>query len=311
MVGADLRRPGAMDQLISLGKQINVPVHTEAVDPDRAPEVAQNGVELARNKGMHWVIVDTGGRLQIDETLMTELAAIKANINPVETLLVVDAMTGQDAVETSAEFHSQIGLTGLILSKLDGDARGGAALAANYVTGVPIKFAGTGEKSDALEPFHPDRMASRILGMGDVLTLVEKAQEQISDEEAKEMERKFRRSEFDLDDFLKQLQQVQKMGSLTSIMEMVPGFNAMKSKLPTGALDDNRLKRIEAVISSMTIWERHHADRIDGSRRKRIARGSGTLPADVNQVLAQFRQAQKLMKQMASGKRGGLGLPGF
>jgi signal recognition particle subunit SRP54 len=311
MVAADLRRPGATDQLISLGRQLDIPVHAEPLAPDQAPRVAINGVRSAQSKGIHWVIVDTGGRLQIDDDLMHELVKIKAEITPVETLLVVDAMTGQEAVNTTAEFHSQVGLTGLILSKLDGDARGGAALAANYVTGVPIKFAGTGEKSDAFEPFHPDRMASRILGMGDVLTLVEKAQEQISEAEAKEMEWKFRRAEFDLDDFLKQLRQVQKLGSLTSIMEMVPGFNTMRSKLPIEALDDRRLKRVESVISSMTLWERHHADRIDGSRRRRIAKGSGTLPADVNQVLAQFRQAQKLMKHLAAGKRGGFNLPGF
>ncbi len=314
LIAADLRRPAAMDQLESLGKQLDIPVYRENAGPDDAPKVAANGVKRAQGMGVKWAIVDTGGRLHVDEDLMDELRQMKDSLRPAETLLVIDAMTGQDAVNATSEFNARIGLTGLILSKLDGDARGGAALSATHVTGVPIKFAGTGEKLDALEPFHPDRMASRILGMGDVVTLVERAQEQITTEQAAELERKMRRAQFDLDDFLKQLQQIQNMGSLASILEMLPGARGLRSKLPADALDEKRLRRTEAMISSMTMWERQHPDRINGSRRKRIADGSGTTPADINQLLNQFRQMQKLMKQMASGKKRGLagmGLPGF
>ena len=311
LIAADLRRPAAMDQLESLGKQLDVPVYREKAGPDDAPKVAANGLKRARELGVMWAIVDTGGRLHIDGELMDELDEVKRAIQPAETLLVVDAMTGQDAVNAAGEFNERTGLTGLVLSKLDGDARGGAALSATHVTGVPIKFAGTGEKLDALEPFHPDRMASRILGMGDVVTLVERAQEQISEEEAAALERKIRRAQFDLEDFLKQLQQIQKMGSLSSVLEMIPGTRGMRSRLPTGGVDERRLKRTEAMITSMTTWERQHPDRINGSRRRRIAAGSGTTPADLNQLLGQFKQMQKMMKQMASGKRGfaRIGLP--
>ncbi len=314
LIAADLRRPAAMDQLESLGRQLDIPVYREKAGPEDAPKVAANGVRRAKEMGVKWAVVDTGGRLHVDGELMDELRRMKDSLQPAETLLVMDAMTGQDAVNAASEFNARIGLTGLILSKLDGDARGGAALSATHVTGVPIKFAGTGEKPDALEPFHPDRMASRILGMGDVVTLVERAQEQITTEQAAELERKMRRAQFDLDDFLKQLQQIQNMGSLASILEMLPGARGLRSKLPSGALDEKRLRRTEAMISSMTMWERQRPDRINGSRRKRIADGSGTTPADINQLLNQFRQMQKLMKQMASGKRRGLagmGLPGF
>ena len=311
LVAADLRRPAAMDQLEALGKQLDIPVHREAAGPDDAVKVAVNGVKRAKEMGVMWAIVDTGGRLQIDDELMTELEVMKRRLDPAEVLLVIDAMTGQDAVNAATEFNERVGLTGLILSKLDGDARGGAAITATHVTGVPVKFSGTSERPDGLEAFHPDRMASRILGMGDVLTLVERAQEQVTDDEAREIERKMRRAQFDLDDFLKQLRQLQRMGSISSVMEMLPGFGAMRSKLPTGALDDKRVKRLEAIISSMTLRERQRPDLINGSRRKRIATGSGTTPADVNQLLNQFRQTQKLMKQMASGKGRGLMGMGF
>lgn len=314
LVAADLRRPAAIDQLESLGRQLDIPVYRENAGPDDAPQVAANGFKHAKDLGMKWVIVDTGGRLHVDEGLMAELDVMKSTLEPEEVLLVVDAMTGQDAVNAAAEFNARIGLTGLVLSKLDGDSRGGAALSATHVTGVPVKFAGTGEKPDSLEPFHPDRMASRILGMGDVVTLVERAQEHVTEEQAAELERKIRKAQFDLDDFLKQLQQIQKMGSLTSILEMLPGTRGLRSKLPTGALDDTRLRRTEALISSMTMWERQHPDRVNGSRRRRIADGSGMAPADVNQLLNQFRQMQKMMKQFASGKRRnltGMGIPGF
>ena len=314
LVAADLRRPAAMDQLEALGRQLDIAVHRENAGPDDAPQVAANGVRRAKETGAKWAIVDTGGRLHVDDELMDELRRMKESLRPAETFLVVDAMTGQDAVNAASEFNGRIGLTGLILSKLDGDARGGAALSATHVTGVPIKFAGVGEKPDALEPFHPDRMASRILGMGDVVSLVERVQEQVTTEEAAAMERKLRRAEFDLDDFLKQLRQIQQMGSLTSLIEMLPGSRNLRSKLPTGALDDRRLKRTEAIISSMTMWERRHPERINGSRRRRIATGSGTTPGEINQLLGQFRQMQKFMKQAASGKKralAGLGLPGF
>ncbi len=312
LIAADLRRPAAMNQLEALGKQLDIPVYREKAGPDDAPKVAANGMKRAKEMGVKWAIVDTGGRLHLDEALLGELEEIKRVIDPAEVLLVVDAMTGQDAVNAAAEFHERTGLTGLILSKMDGDARGGAALSATQVTGVPIKFAGTGEKLDALEQFHPDRMASRILGMGDVVSLVERAQEQITEDEVAELERKLRKAQFDLDDFLKQLQQIQKMGSLSSILEMIPGAGALRAKMPNANLDDRRVKRMEALISSMTLWERQHPDKINGSRRKRISQGSGTTPADVNQLLSQFHQMQKMMKRMMSGKgRGllGMGLP--
>ena len=303
LVAADLRRPAAMDQLEALGRQLDVPVHRENAGPADAPSVARNGLRRAQETGAKWAIVDTGGRVQIDDALMAELAEIKRAVNPAETLMVVDAMTGQDAVNAAAQFHERVGLTGLILSKLDGDARGGAALSATRVTGVPIKFAGVGEKPDALEPFHPERMASRILGMGDVVTLVERVQEQVSEEQAAQLERKARRAELDLNDFLVQLRQVQQMGPLSSLMEMIPGARAARGKAPSGEMDEKRVRRMEAIISSMTPWERRRPERINGSRRKRIAAGSGTTPADVNQLLAQFQQTRKLMKSLASGKK--------
>lgn len=306
LVAADLRRPAAMDQLEALGRQIDVPVYREKAKPDEAAKVAANGVKRAKEMGAAWAIVDTGGRMHVDGELMAELEAVKRELAPAEVLLVVDAMMGQDAVNAAQEFHERLGLTGLILSKLDGDARGGAALTVTHTTGVPIKFAGVGERPDALEAFHPERMASRILGMGDVLTLVERAQEQVDTEQAAELERRMRRAEFDLDDFLQQLRQLQRMGPVASVMEMIPGFRAMKTRLPSGALDDGRLKRVEAIICSMTPWERRNPDRINGSRRRRIALGSGAAPSDVNQLLAQFRQTQKMMKQLVSGKRKGL-----
>ena len=312
LIAADLRRPAAMDQLEVLGRQIDVPVYREKAKPDEAAKVAANGVKRAKEMGVAWAIVDTGGRMHVDGELMAELEAMKRQLAPAEVLLVVDAMMGQDAVNAAQEFNERLGLTGLILSKLDGDARGGAALTITHATGVPIKYAGVGERPDALEPFHPERMASRILGMGDVLTLVERAQEQVDEEQAAELERRMRRAEFDLEDFLQQLRQLQRMGPLASVMEMMPGFRAMKTRLPSGALDDGRLKRVEAIICSMTWWERRNPDRINGSRRRRIAVGSGATASDVNQLLGQFRQTQKMMKQLASGKRpnlANLGLP--
>ena len=302
LVAADLRRPAAIQQLAALGRQLDVPVYQEDPLTSTAEDVASHGLEHSRNLGVTWVIIDTEGRLHVDEELMEKLERLKAATNPSESLLVVDAMTGQDAVNAAVEFHQRIGLTGHILSKLDGDARGGAALSIAHVTGVPIKFAGIGERSDALEPFHPDRMASRIIGMGDVATLVEKAQAEITEERAKELEQKMRRATFDLDDFLQQLQQLRRMGPLSGIMEMIPGFSSLSKRLPTDAMDEGRLKRVEAIVFSMTPQERRNPDMLNGSRKRRIAKGSGTEPKDVNQLLNQFKQTQKLMKQMASGR---------
>ena len=300
MVAADLRRPAAIEQLQTLGRQIDVPVHRE--DGRDTPKAAAAGVKRAAETGASWAIVDTAGRFQVDDDLMSELEAVRDAVEPVETLLVVDAMTGQDAVAVAQEFHDRIGLTGLVLTKLDGDARGGAAISIVAVTGVPIKFIGTGERLDALEEFHPDRLASRILGMGDMLTLIEKAQSSFDEDEAVELEKKIRQATFDLNDFMAQLQQVKSMGSLSQIMEMIPGMSAMRGRIPDSDFDDNQIARVEAIVYSMTPGERSNPSIIGGSRRRRIARGSGTTPRDVNQLLNQFKQTQRLMKQMSSGK---------
>ena len=300
MVAADLRRPAAIEQLQILGRQIDVPVHRE--DGRDAPKAAATGVRKAAEMGASWALVDTSGRFQIDDDLMSELEAVRDAVQPVETLLVVDAMTGQDAVAVAQEFHDRIGLTGLVLSKLDGDARGGAAISIVAVTGVPIKFIGTGERLDALEEFHPDRLASRILGMGDMLTLIEKAQSSFDQDEAVKLEKKIRQATFDLNDFMAQLQQVKSMGSLSQIVEMIPGMSAMKGRMPDADLDDGQIAKVEAIVYSMTPGERSNPSIIGGSRRRRIARGSGTTPRDVNQLLNQFKQTQRLMKQMSTGK---------
>ena len=300
LVAADLRRPAAIEQLAVLGKQLDVPVYRE--DGSTAVKTATNGVAHARQLGLSFVIVDTGGRLEIDDEMMEELRQVYAAVSPHETLLVVDSMTGQVAVTTAQGFNEYVGITGLILTKMDGDARGGAALSISQVTGIPIKFMGTGERNDALEPFFPDRTASRILGMGDVLTLVERAQEVVDEKKAREMERKIRRATFDLEDFLEQLQGVKQMGSLSSIVEMIPGLSQISKRLPSDALDSGGLVKAEAIIRSMTPQERRDPSILNGSRRRRIARGSGTTPQDVNQILNQFRQAQKMMKQLSQGR---------
>ena len=302
LVAADLRRPAAVQQLQTLGAQIDVEVYSD--DPSKeTAAVARDGVKRAAEAGASWVIVDTAGRFQIDDDLMGELEDVRSAVSPVETLLVVDAMTGQEAVNVANEFHSRIGLTGLVLTKLDGDARGGAALSVVSVTGVPIKFLGTGERVDALEEFHPDRLASRILGMGDMLTLIEKAQTTIDEDQAAELERKMRQATFDLEDFLAQLQQLKRMGPLSQIMEMVPGMSSIAGRMSEEGLEDGQIGRVEAVIRSMTPEERRRPEIIGGSRRRRIARGSGTKPQDVNQLLNQFRRMQKMMRQLAAGKR--------
>ncbi|MBT98688.1 MAG: signal recognition particle protein [Dehalococcoidia bacterium] len=302
LIAADLRRPAAIQQLETLGKQLDIPVYSEDPKSTTVVKVAKNGLEKAKQLGVNWAIVDTGGRLQIDEELMKELGKVKKEIKPEEVLLVVDAMTGQEAVNAAEGFHAQVDLTGLIMSKMDGDARGGAALSITRVTGVPIKFMGVGERPDGLEAFHPDRLASRILAMGDILTLIEKAQGAVDDKQAAEMEKKFRQANFDLEDFLTQLQSVKKMGSLSSIMDMIPGMGQLSKKMPTGDLDDGRIERIEAIIRSMTREERQRPVILNGSRRRRISKGSGTTPADVNQLLNQFKQTQKMMKQMSKSR---------
>lgn len=299
LVAADVHRPAAMAQLVVLGKQLDVPVYGEGSD---AVGICTGALRRARELGLGWVIVDTAGRLHIDEALMAELAELKGRLQPSEVLLVADAMTGQDAVRAAEEFNRRVGLTGLILTKMDGDARGGAALSVRAVTGVPIKFIGTGEKADALEPFYPDRLASRILGMGDVLTLIERAQATVDAEKVKDLERKLRRASFNLEDFLDQLRQIKGMGPLSQILEMIPGFSGIARKMPGDAVNESQLKRAEAIILSMTTQERRYPDIIDGSRRRRIARGSGTSPQEINQLLNQFRQAQKLAKVVATGR---------
>ena len=306
MVAADLQRPAAIQQLETLGKQIDVAVYQDTKSSN-TPKVARDGVKRAAELNAAWAIVDTAGRFQVDDNLMSELEAVKDAVSPDETLLVVDAMTGQEAVEAANQFHDRIGLTGLIMTKMDGDARGGAALSITSVTGVPIKFIGTGERTDALEMFYPDRLASRILGMGDMLTLIDKAQANFDQDEAAEMERKIRQQTFDLEDFLGQLQQLKQMGPISQVLEMVPGFSAMKGKVSVDELDGSHLVRTEAIIRSMTAEERRRPDIIGGSRRRRIARGSGTTPQDVNQLLNQFSQMQKMMRQMMgvpTGKSG-------
>ena len=316
LVAADLQRPAAIDQLRTLAGEIDVPVYESGTSGPTA-KVISGGMKRAAEIDAAWTIIDTAGRFQVDDELMDELEEIKSVSSASETLLVVDAMTGQDAVQAAEEFHSRIGLTGLVLTKLDGDARGGAALSISAVTGVPTKFIGTGERLDALEPFHPDRLASRVLGMGDMLTLIEKASTTFDQEQAQELEKKMRQATFDLEDFLGQLQQLKTMGPISQILEMVPGMSKLQAQLPADELDEGHLSKIEAIIHSMTPQERQRPEIIGGSRRKRISRGSGTMPQDVNQLLGQFRQAQKMMRQMASGKglggrgRSTKGIPGL
>ena len=301
LVACDLARPAAIDQLEILGGQINVPVYVDRAGASPV-DVARDGVEEAARLGATWAVVDTAGRLQVDDQLMDELGRVSDAVKPDETLLVLDAMTGQESVNVAETFAERIQVTGLALTKLDGDARGGAALSITSVTGIPVKYVGTGEGTDALEQFHPDRLASRILGMGDVVSLVERAQQSFDAEQARKMERKMRRATFDLEDFLGQLQSLRNMGSLTQMMDMLPGMGAMKGRLAGAEIDDSHLTRIEAIIRSMTPGERRRPETINGSRRRRIAAGSGTTPQDVNQLLNQFRQTRKIMKQMSSGK---------
>jgi signal recognition particle subunit SRP54 len=297
LVAADVYRPAAIAQLQTLGKQIDLPVFDEGQgDPVR---IARDGVAEAKRLGVPTVIIDTAGRLQIDDQLMDELVRIKAAVNPTEILFVADSMTGQEAVNVAKVFNDRLGITGVILTKMDGDSRGGAALSIHRITGAPIKFVGVGEKLTALEPFYPDRLASRILGMGDVLTLIEKTQAVYSEEQAKTLANKIRKSEFTLDDFLAQLRQVRKMGSMSEIMKMIPGLS---KALPNVEIDEKDVKKVEAIICSMTMRERVRPEILNGSRRKRIAAGSGTHVSDVNRLIKQFEATRQMMKQMG-GKR--------
>jgi signal recognition particle subunit SRP54 len=307
LVAADTRRPAAIMQLEVLGKQLDVAVHSEG-DKVPPPRICANAVERARKGGYSVALLDTGGRLHIDDAMMRELEEIVRHVSPVEILLVVDAMTGQDAVRAAEEFNQRVPLTGLILTKVDGDARGGAALSIRAVTGVPIMYLGVGEKNDALEVYHPDRLASRILGMGDMLTLIERAEASFDQEQAQRMEQKLRTATFDLEDFLEQLQQVKKMGPLQQVLEMVPGFGSIKGQL-SEEMSERQMKHAEAIICAMTPEERRNPRIIGGSRKRRIARGSGTTVSDVNQLLNQFREMQRLIRQVSSG-RGPAGLLG-
>ena len=301
LVAADPYRPAAADQLETLGRSIDIPVHRAPVGTP-VIDIARGGLDAARRLVRDVVILDTAGRLTIDEELMAEISAVTAAVKPVETLLVVDAMTGQEAVAVAQAFKDAVPLTGLILTKIDGDARGGAALSISAVTGIAVKFMGTGEKTDALEVFHPDRLAGRILGMGDVMTLVERAQEVVDEKQAAKMEEKLRKAQFTLEDFLEQIQQVQKMGPMGQLMGMIPGMGGM-AKDAQEAVDRGDLKRVEAIIRSMTPRERRDPSVINGSRRRRIAAGSGTGTTDINRLIKQHAEIQKLMKQLAGGGR--------
>lgn len=313
LVACDIYRPAAIKQLHVVGDQLEIPVFSmgDKVDPEN---IAKAGIEHAKKNGNDIVILDTAGRLHIDENLMDELDRVKKAVRPQEILLVLDSMTGQDAVNVAGNFNEKLGLDGLIMTKLDGDTRGGAALSVRAVTGKPIKFACVGEKLTDIEEFHPDRMASRILGMGDVLTLIEKAQANIDDEKAKALEKKIRKAEFDLDDFLEQLQQMKKMGPLSDLLGMMPGMNS--KALKNVQVDDKEIARVEAIIQSMTKAERRDINLINGSRKKRIAAGSGTRVQDVNRLIKQFDQTRKMMKQFSGLEKkmkrgGGMGLPFF
>ena len=298
LVACDVYRPAAIDQLKVLAEQINVPVYTE--DGNKNPvEIAENAIRHAKANHLDLVIIDTAGRLAVDEQMMQEIAAIKKAVKPQETLFVVDSMTGQDAVNTAKEFNDRLDFDGVVLTKLDGDTRGGAALSIRTVVTKPIKFVGTGEKLDALDLFHPSRMADRILGMGDIVSLVEKAQNAYDEKQARELQRKIAKNQFNFNDFLQQIQQIQKMGNLKELASMIPGVGKAIKDID---IDDNAFKGIEAIIQSMTEEERQHPDIINGSRRKRIARGSGTDIQEVNRLIKQFEEARKMMKAVTGIK---------
>jgi signal recognition particle subunit SRP54 len=310
LVAADIYRPAAIKQLEILGKQVDIPVYSEGTGVP-APTIVKNAIRMAREKAYTIVILDTAGRLQIDDQMMQELEQVRMIARPTEVLLLINAMTGQEAVNVAEGFNARVPLTGLIMTMIDGDSRGGAALSVRQVTGVPIKFLGTGEKIGDIEPFQPDRLAGRILGMGDVLTLIERAQDQISEEDAVAMERKLQEGDFDFEDFLDQLRQIKKLGPLTDILGMIPGIGRMTKDVDMSGAEGS-MKRTEAIIHSMTRQERRNPDILNAGRRRRIAAGSGTTVQDVNMLVKQFREMQKMMKQMGimgrgKGKKGGRG----
>ena len=302
LVACDVYRPAAIDQLKVLGEQINVPVYSE-LDSKDPVQIALHAIQEAKAKGNDVVIVDTAGRLAVDEQMMNEIEAIKKAINPDETLFVVDSMTGQDAVNTAREFNERLDFNGVVLTKLDGDTRGGAALSIRTVVNKPIKFVGTGEKLEAIDAFHPSRMADRILGMGDIVSLVERAQEQYDEEEAKKLQKKIQKNQFDFDDFLTQIHQIKKMGNLKELASMIPGVGKAIKDID---IDDNAFKSIEAIIYSMTPYERKHPEILNGTRRTRIAKGSGTNIQEVNRLLKQFEQTRKMMKMVTGSKMAGM-----
>lgn len=305
LVACDVYRPAAIDQLKVLGESIEVPVYSEPENKNPV-EIALNAIKEAKAKNYNLVIIDTAGRLAVDEAMMQEIAAIKEAVNPNETLFVVDSMTGQDAVNTAKEFNDRLDFTGVVLTKLDGDTRGGAALSIRTVVSKPIKFIGTGEKLEAIDQFHPSRMADRILGMGDVVSLVERAQEQFDEEQAKKLQRKLARNQFDFDDFLAQIEQIKKMGNIKELLGMIPGVGKAVKDMD---IDDNAFKSVEAIIRSMTPKERANPDIINNSRKERIARGSGTTLQEVNKLMKQFEQIRKTMKSVAGSKFPGM-MPG-
>ncbi|GAB2561652.1 signal recognition particle protein [Gracilibacillus alcaliphilus] len=302
LVAADVYRPAAIDQLETLGKQLNMPVYSEGTEANPV-DIANKAVKYAKQEHLDYVLIDTAGRLHVDNDLMDELIQIKNNVNPDEIFLVVDSMTGQDAVNVAESFNEQLDVTGVVLTKLDGDTRGGAALSIKAVTDKPIKFTGMGEKLDQLEVFHPERMASRILGMGDVLSLIEKAQENVDEKRAKELEEKMRSASFTFDDFLEQMDQVKNMGPLDELMDMIPGANKMKG-LKNVDFDEKQIAHVEAIIQSMTAKERQDPSLMNASRKKRIAKGSGRSVSEVNRLLKQFDEMKKMMKQMTNMQQG-------
>jgi signal recognition particle subunit SRP54 len=303
LVADDIYRPAAIEQLKVLGEQIGIPVYSEEENKNPV-QIAQNAIKKAKQSGYDVVIIDTAGRLAVDEQMMNEIASIKSAINPDEILFVVDSMTGQDAVNTAKEFNDRLDFQGVVLTKLDGDTRGGAALSIRTVVDKPIKFVGTGEKMDAIDPFHPTRMADRILGMGDIVSLVEKAQEQYDEEEARRIQKKIAKNQFDFNDFLSQIHQIKKMGNLKDLASMIPGVGKMMKDID---IDDDAFKSIEAIIHSMTPSERTNPGVLNGSRRARIAKGSGTNVAEVNKLLKQFEETRKMMKLMTTSKIPGKG----
>ncbi len=307
LVACDVYRPAAIEQLKVLGQQLEVPVYSDETTKDPV-RIAQDAIKFAKSNGNDVVIVDTAGRLAVDEQMMNEIAAIKAAITPNETLFVVDAMTGQDAVNTAKEFNDRLDFNGVILTKLDGDTRGGAALSIRTIVNKPIKYVGTGEKLDALDAFHPERMADRILGMGDIVSLVEKAQEQFDAEEAKKLQKKISRNQFNFNDFLSQIQQIKKMGNIKDLASMIPGVG---KALKDVDIDDDAFKGVEAIIYSMTPKERENPDIINGSRRMRIAKGSGTTVQEVNRLLKQFEEYKKMMKMLSGGSKLMRRMPGM